>query len=171
MKQERTGVVDAGLMSREIALVFAGHDVLLLDQSHDHPSEARKSICELVEKAIARSLIGRTAIEVKDVPGFAVNHVLHAFMIEAVRPVEEGVATPADIDLVCKLGLGQPMGPFELMDATISRLCLQARKIIFNAYGERFCPRPLLKQRVEAGYDGGKGKPGWRIDEGEGRKS
>jgi 3-hydroxybutyryl-CoA dehydrogenase len=106
--------------------------------------------------------VGKTPIKVKDVPGFAVNRLLHVLMIEAVRLVEEGVATPADIDAACRLGLGHPMGPFELMDATTSSLCLQAQQIMFDAYGERFRPRPLLKQRVQAGYVGGRGKPGWR---------
>ncbi|MGE0503457.1 MAG: 3-hydroxyacyl-CoA dehydrogenase family protein [Rhizobiaceae bacterium] len=106
--------------------------------------------------------VGKTAVRVKDVPGFAVNRLLHVMMIEAVRLVEEGVATPADIDTACRLGLGHPMGPFELMDATTSSLCLQAQEIMHDAYGERFRPRPLLKQRVRAGLIGGRGKPGWR---------
>jgi 3-hydroxybutyryl-CoA dehydrogenase len=105
---------------------------------------------------------GKTPIRVKDVAGFAVNRVLHAFMIEAVRLVEEGVATVEDIDTACRLGLGHPLGPFELMDLTTSSLCLQAQEIMFESYGERFRPRPLLKQRVRAGFAGGKGRPGWR---------
>lgn len=105
---------------------------------------------------------GKTPIRVKDVAGFAVNRMLHAFAIEAVRLVEEGVASPEDIDTACRLGLGHPMGPFELMDAVTSSLCLQAQEIMQDAYGERFRPRPLLKQRVAAGFGGGKGKPGWR---------
>jgi 3-hydroxybutyryl-CoA dehydrogenase len=106
--------------------------------------------------------IGKTTVLIKDVTGFAVNRVLHAFVIEAIRLVEEGVATPEDIDLACKLALGHPMGPFELMDATSSHLCLQVHEILHEAYGERFRPRPLLKQRVKAGFVGGRGKPGWR---------
>jgi 3-hydroxybutyryl-CoA dehydrogenase len=105
---------------------------------------------------------GKTPIEIKDVAGFAVNRLLHVFMIEAVRLVEEGVATPEDIDTACRLGLGHPMGPFELMDATTSSLCLQVQEIMHEAYGERFRPRPLLKQRVRAGLVGGRGRPGWR---------
>ena len=105
---------------------------------------------------------GKAPIRIKDVAGFAVNRLLHVFMIEAVRLVEEGVATPEDIDTACRLGLGHPMGPFELMDATTSSLCLQAQEIMHDAYGERFRPRPLLKSRVRAGFVGGRGKPGWR---------
>lgn len=106
--------------------------------------------------------LGKEPIRIKDVTGFAVNRLLHALMIEAVRLVEEDVATPEDIDLACRLGLGHPMGPFELMDATTSSLCLEAQQIMFDAYGERFRPRPLLKQRVKAGYVGGRGGKGWR---------
>lgn len=106
--------------------------------------------------------VGKTPIRIKDVAGFAVNRLLHVFMIEAVRLVEEGVASPEDIDTACRLGLGHPMGPFELMDATTSSLCLQAQQIMHDAYGERFRPRPLLKQRVHAGLVGGRGRPGWR---------
>jgi 3-hydroxybutyryl-CoA dehydrogenase len=105
--------------------------------------------------------VGKTAIRVKDVAGFAVNRMLHAFLIEAVRLVEEGVATPRDLDLACKLGLGHAMGPFELMDVVTSSLCVQAQEIMQEAYGERFRPPALLKQRVRAGFVGGRGKPGW----------
>jgi 3-hydroxybutyryl-CoA dehydrogenase len=107
------------------------------------------------------SQIGKAPVRVKDVTGFAVNRLLHVFMIEAVRLVEEGVATPEDIDLACRLGLGHPMGPFQLMDATTSSLCLEAQEIMHQAYGERFRPRPLLKQRVRAGFVGGRDRKGW----------
>ncbi|MFN6979367.1 MAG: 3-hydroxyacyl-CoA dehydrogenase family protein, partial [Gemmobacter sp.] len=106
--------------------------------------------------------IGKTPVTIKDVPGFAVNRLLHVMLIEAVRLVEEGVATPEDIDTAARLGLGHPMGPFELMDAVTSSLCLTAQEIMFDAYGERFRPRPLLKTRVRAGLTGGRGRPGWR---------
>ncbi|HZT88568.1 MAG TPA: 3-hydroxyacyl-CoA dehydrogenase family protein [Stellaceae bacterium] len=104
----------------------------------------------------------KTPIRVKDVAGFAVNRMFLIFLAEAVRLVEEGVATVEDIDTACKLGLGHPMGPFELMDATTSSLCLQASEILFEAYGERFRPPALLKQRVRAGFTGGRGRRGWR---------
>ncbi|MGD8787858.1 MAG: 3-hydroxyacyl-CoA dehydrogenase family protein [Burkholderiales bacterium] len=104
---------------------------------------------------------GKTAIRVKDVVGFAVNRVLHALILEAIRLVEEGVATPEDIDIACKLGLGHPIGPFQLLDATQNSLSLQVQGILHDAYGERFQPRPLLKQMVQAGYNGKKAGRGW----------
>ena len=104
---------------------------------------------------------GKTPIRVKDVVGFAVNRVLHALVIEAIRLVEEGVASPADIDAACKLGLGHAIGPFELMDVTTSSLSLQVHEILHEAYGERFRPPALLKQMVKAGYIGRKAGKGW----------
>jgi 3-hydroxybutyryl-CoA dehydrogenase len=104
----------------------------------------------------------KTAIKIKDVAGFAVNRMFLIFLNEAVRLVEDGVATPEDIDTACKLGLGHPMGPFELMDATTSKLCLQVSEILHDAYGERFRPPALLKQRVKAGIVGGRNARGWR---------
>jgi 3-hydroxybutyryl-CoA dehydrogenase len=104
----------------------------------------------------------KVAVKIKDVAGFAVNRMFLIFLNEAVRLVEEGVATPEDIDTACKLGLGHPMGPFELMDATTSKLCLQVSEILHDAYGERFRPPALLQQRVKAGFVGGRSARGWR---------
>ena len=104
----------------------------------------------------------KTPIRVKDVAGFAVNRMLLAFVNEAVRLVDEGVATAEDLDTACKLGLGHPMGPFELMDAVSSKLALQTLEILHEAYGDRFRPPALLQQRVRAGLVGGRGKRGWR---------
>ncbi|WP_343521513.1 3-hydroxyacyl-CoA dehydrogenase family protein [Sphingomonas sp.] len=105
--------------------------------------------------------IGKQPVRIKDVAGFAVNRMLHALLIEAVKLVEEGVATPADLDAACRLGLGHPVGPFAMMDIVTSDLCLQVQEILHDAYGERFRPPALLKQRVAAGLGGGKGRAGW----------
>lgn len=114
--------------------------------------------------------IGKTPIRVKDVAGFAVNRMLHAFLIEAVKLVEEGVATPQDLDTACRLGLGHPVGPFALMDFVTSSLALQVQDILQDAYGERFRPPALLKQRVAAGYKGGRGARGWLPGDGATRR-
>ena len=106
--------------------------------------------------------IGKVPIRIKDVAGFAVNRMFLIFLNEAVRLVEDGVATPEDIDTACKLGLGHPMGPFELLDAVSSKLALQVSEILHEAYGERFRPPALLQQRVRAGFVGGRGNKGWR---------
>jgi 3-hydroxybutyryl-CoA dehydrogenase len=105
--------------------------------------------------------IGKTTVRVKDVVGFAVNRLLHALVLESIRLVEEGVCRPADIDAACKLGLGHPIGPFELLDNTANSLSQSVHEILYRAYGERFLPRPLLRQMVEAGYNGRKSGRGW----------
>ncbi|MCF8142876.1 MAG: 3-hydroxyacyl-CoA dehydrogenase family protein [Deltaproteobacteria bacterium] len=105
--------------------------------------------------------IGKTPIRVKDVTGFAVNRILHAMWIEANRLLEEGVASPEDIDTACKLGLGHPIGPYALMDLTGNNLNLQVQQILFESYGERFRPRPILKQKVNAHHLGRKTGRGW----------
>ncbi len=107
--------------------------------------------------------IGKNPIRVKDVCGFVVNRILHAMWIEANRLLEEGVATPEDIDTGCKLGLGHPIGPYALMDLTGNDLNLQVQQILYEAYGERFKPRPILKQKVDAKHLGRKTKRGWYV--------
>lgn len=107
--------------------------------------------------------IGKKAIKVKDVAGFAVNRVLHALAIEATRLVEEGVASPEDIDLACRLGLGHPVGPFTLMDLASNELTLKVQEVLFEAYGERFRPRPILKQKVYANHLGRISGKGWYV--------
>lgn len=114
--------------------------------------------------------IGKTPIHVKDVVGFAVNRLLHALVLESIRLVEEGVCSPADIDVACKLGLGHPIGPFELMDNTQNSLSLSVHEILHQAYGERFLPRPLLRQMVDAGYNGRKAGRGWHRYDSSGKK-
>ncbi len=105
--------------------------------------------------------IGKVPIHVKDVPGFVINRILHAMWIEANRLLEEGVATAEDIDTGCKLGLGHPIGPYALMDLTSNDLNLRVQEILFEAYGERFRPRPILKQKVYAEHLGRRKGRGW----------
>ena len=111
-------------------------------------------------KAACRQ-IGKTPIRVKDVTGFAVNRLLHAMWIEANRLLEEGVASVEDIDIACRLGLGHPIGPYALMDLTGNDLNFRVQQILYDAYGERFHPRPILKQMVSARHLGRKTKRGW----------
>jgi 3-hydroxybutyryl-CoA dehydrogenase len=105
--------------------------------------------------------IGKTPIKTKDVAGFAVNRMLHAMWIEAERCVDEGVATPEDLDIGCKLGLGHPVGPFQLMDLVTNSLTLNIQRILQEAYGERFMPGNCLTQRVDAGHLGRSCGRGW----------
>lgn len=121
---------------------------------------------EVMEVMVA---LDKHPVRIKDVSGFAVNRMLHAMLAEAVRLVEEGVASPEDLDIACRLGLGHPIGPFALMDAVTSDLCLQVQNILHESYGERFRPPSLLKQRVAAGLNGGRGRRGWLTPEPAGK--
>lgn len=116
-------------------------------------------LCEPEPVAQAKEFVKavqKTPIVVKDVAGFAVNRLFNIFNIEAMRLIEEGVASAEDIDTACKLGLGHPMGPIELLDITSLDLNLKIHEVLFNEYGERFRPRPLLRKMVTAGLLGKK---------------
>jgi len=72
---------------------------------------------DTIRKVVALAkLMGKTPIVCKDSPGFVVNRLMLIFIVEASRIVEEGVASLSNVDVGSKLGLGHPMGPFELMD-------------------------------------------------------
>jgi 3-hydroxybutyryl-CoA dehydrogenase len=117
---------------------------------------------EVVKRATAMvELPGKTPIQVKDVVGFAVNRILFAMWDEAIRLVEEGAATPADIDTGCRLGLGHPVGPFELMDNITIDLTLKVSQILEDAYGDRMHTRPTIKQLHAAGRLGRRYGRGW----------
>ena len=121
---------------------------------------------------VAQSLasIGKTPIRVKDVVGFAVNRLL-ACPGAGVDPAGRGRRLlAADIDVACKLGLGHPIGPFELMDNTANSLSQSVHEILHHAYGERFLPRPLLRQLVAAGYEGRKAGRGWHRYDNDGKR-
>ncbi len=109
--------------------------------------------------AVAR--IGKEPVVVKDVAGFMVNRMLNIFFIEAIRLLEEGVASKEDIDKACKLALGHPVGPIELLDITGLDLNLRVHSVLHAEYGERFRPRPLLKRKVAAGKYGKKSGEGF----------
>ena len=101
--------------------------------------------------------LGKTAITCKDTPGFVVNRLLVPYMLDAVRLLEQGVATAEDIDTAMKLGAGMPMGPFELMDFTGVEISYLVGEI-FHAYTKesRFAPPSLIRNMVKAGLLGRK---------------
>ncbi len=105
--------------------------------------------------------IGKQPVRVKDCAGFLVNRLLFAFFNEAWRAVEEGVATPEDVDRAVKLGLGHPVGIFQMQDLVGLDNALSVSTILHEEYGERYKPSPLLKKKVAAGHFGRKVKMGW----------
>jgi 3-hydroxybutyryl-CoA dehydrogenase len=105
--------------------------------------------------------IGKEPVRVVDRAGFLVNRLLFAFFNEAWRIVNEGVATPEDIDKAVKLGLGHPVGIFQMQDLVGLDNALAVSNILYEEYGERFKPSPLLKRKVAANHIGKKVKKGW----------
>ncbi|XP_050391069.1 hydroxyacyl-coenzyme A dehydrogenase, mitochondrial [Patella vulgata] len=97
--------------------------------------------------------MGKVTVECKDTPGFIVNRLLVPYMLEAVRLMERGDASPRDIDTAMKLGAGYPMGPFELADY----VGLDTTKFIIDGWHEKFPenplfqPSPLLNKLVSEG--------------------
>ena len=85
--------------------------------------------------------IGKTAITCKDTPGFVVNRLLVPYMLDAVRLLEEGVASAEDIDTAMKLGCGMPMGPLELQDFAGVDIGYHVGNIFYD-YTERGPVRP-----------------------------
>lgn len=101
--------------------------------------------------------IGKTAITCKDTPGFVVNRLLVPYMLDAVRLLEEGVASAEDIDTAMKLGCGMPMGPLELQDFAGADIGYHVGNIFYEYMKEaRFAPPGLLRNMVKAGYLGRK---------------
>ena len=90
----------------------------------------------------------------KDVPGFVANRMLHGLLIEANRFLQEEVATAEDIDMACKLGLRHLIGFFAFVDLTDNSVALPVQEILYGAYGERFRPGPILRQKVHANHLG-----------------
>lgn len=104
---------------------------------------------------------GKEPVQVKDCAGFLVNRLLFAFFNEAWRAVDEGVATVADVDKAVKLGLGHPVGIFQMQDLVGLDNAISVSSILYEEYGERYKPSPLLKKKVAAGHYGRKVKKGW----------
>jgi 3-hydroxybutyryl-CoA dehydrogenase len=120
------------------------------------------------DATIARALafagaIGKKAIVVKDFPGFATSRLGVMLGCEAMRMVEQGVASPADIDTAMKLGYRHPMGPLELTDLVGLDVRLSILEHLHRELGEQFRPPALLRQMVRAGHLGRKTGRGFYV--------
>lgn len=103
----------------------------------------------------------KTVVCQKDMPGFITTRMINAFLAEAYRIVEEGVATPADIDEAVKLAFNYPMGPLELADFSGLDTALRTATSLAEMYGVHFRPTATFINLVRAGHLGRKTGRGW----------
>ncbi|RLC25369.1 MAG: 3-hydroxybutyryl-CoA dehydrogenase [Deltaproteobacteria bacterium] len=116
-----------------------------------------------VTTALAQKM-GKITVEVKkDSPGFIVNRIMIPHMLEAIKIVEEGVASIEDVDTAVKNGLNYPMGPFELMDLTGIDICYFVAEYFYKELNKesKWVSPNLLKTMIRAGKLGRKTGGGW----------
>ncbi|WP_137922226.1 3-hydroxybutyryl-CoA dehydrogenase [Hydrogenophaga sp. 2FB] len=101
--------------------------------------------------------IGKTPITVKNSPGFVVNRILCPMVNEAVYVLQEGLASPEEIDVGMKLGCNHPIGPLALADLIGLDTMLAIMDVFYDGFGDtKYRPAPLLKEMVAAGRLGRK---------------
>ncbi len=108
--------------------------------------------------------MGKVTVEIKkDTPGFIVNRVMIPHFIEAIKIVEEGIASIEDVDTAVKNGLNYPMGPFELMDLTGIDIAYFVMEYFYKELNKesKWSSPGLLKSIIRAGKLGRKTGAGW----------
>jgi 3-hydroxybutyryl-CoA dehydrogenase len=117
---------------------------------------------ETVERALALAKrLGKTPVVVRDAPGFATSRLGLALGLEAMRMVEQGVASAKDIDTAVKLGYGHPMGPLELTDLVGLDVRLAIAEHLERELGPAFRPPEILRRMVGEGRLGKKSGRGF----------
>jgi 3-hydroxybutyryl-CoA dehydrogenase len=114
-------------------------------------SDATIALCEAFAKRLKK-----TSILVRDVPGFATSRLGVILGAEAMRMLESGVASTADIDRAMELGYRHPMGPLKLTDLVGLDVRLAILEHLHKEVGEQFRPPSILRQMVRAGRLGKK---------------
>jgi 3-hydroxybutyryl-CoA dehydrogenase len=105
--------------------------------------------------------LGKEVVVVRDAPGFATSRLGIALSLEAIRMLEEGVASAEEIDRAIELGYGHPMGPLKLSDQVGLDVRLAIAEHLLSELGERFRPPQLLRRMVRAGKLGKKSGEGF----------
>lgn len=114
-------------------------------------------VVALVEALVAR--LGRRSARVADVPGFVLNRLQYTLLKEAMAVVEEGIATPEDVDTVVSTTFGFRLpffGPFAIADMAGLDTYARGFTIMEEAFGERMSPPQVLVDLVAQGHHGTK---------------
>lgn len=130
-------------------------EVVLAKETSPELAEAAKSWTEA---------LGKTAVVVTDAPGFASSRLGVAIALEAMRMVEEGVASAEDIDAAMVLGYKHPTGPLKTTDIVGLDVRLGIAEYLHSTLGDRFAPPQILRDKVargELGRKTGKGFFDW----------
>jgi 3-hydroxybutyryl-CoA dehydrogenase len=120
------------------------------------------SLVPVIKELLARAQ--HSGAEVADTPGFVLNRLQYALLKEATTIVEEGIATPRDVDTIVSTTFGFRLpffGPFAIADMAGLDVYGMAFKTFENAFGERFAPPKLLDDQVAAGHHGFKSGHGF----------
>ena len=128
-------------------------EVVKGDQTLDEVAQTVYTLCEQMKK---------TPVMCKDAPGFIVNRVARHYYLEALKLVENGIATVENVDEIMEAS-GFKMGPFKLMDLIGNDINLAVTQSLYDAYNkaERFMPSPIQIDKVAKGELGKKTKKGY----------
>lgn len=129
-------------------------EIIIAEQTDERTEEFAIDYVQEIEK---------NDIVVRDTAGFATSRLGLALGLEAIRMVEQGVASPADIDEGMETGYGHPMGPLELTDHVGLDVRLHIAEYLREEIGERFKPPQSLRRKVRAGKLGKKTGEGYYI--------
>ncbi len=106
--------------------------------------------------------LGKVPVRTGDRTGFIVNRLLVPYLLDAIRVLQDGLASVVDIDNSMKLGCGYPMGPLTLLDFVGLDTTYYIANVMFDEFREtRFAPPALLKRMVLAGWNGRKSGRGF----------
>lgn len=143
-RPDRTIGMHFCLPAQVMKLVEVTRGIQTSDETYDRTMEFGKKLNQVFVTTV-------------ETPGFILNHFIVAFNNSCIKAYEEGLASVEDIDKAIKLGLGYPMGPFELLDYIGMDTQLRVSLALFEqVQDQRFWPPPLVRRMVDAGHLGRK---------------
>lgn len=108
--------------------------------------------------------VGKTAVGVRNAPGFVVNRILVPMINEAIFVLQEGLASAQDIDAGMKLGANHPIGPLALADLIGLDTLLAVMDVFYHDFNDsKYRPALLLREMVDAGRLGRKSGQGFYV--------